>query len=43
MISMTVPGIVQLLQSVIFNLLYLDILLTDSWLPSLFYGQASVG
>ncbi len=36
MISMPVPGIVQLIQKVILNFIYIDILLTDLWLPQLF-------
>jgi hypothetical protein len=33
MISMPVPGIVQLIQQVLLNFIYVDILLTDMWLP----------
>jgi len=33
MISMPVPGIVQLIQQVLLNFIYVDILLTDLWLP----------
>ena len=36
MISLTVPGIVQLVTSVLINFIYVDILLTDLWLPQLF-------
>jgi hypothetical protein len=36
MISMPVPGIVQLIQQVLLNFIYVDILLTDMWLPQLF-------
>ena len=36
MISMPVPGIVQLIQQVLLNFIYVDILLTDLWLPYLF-------
>jgi hypothetical protein len=36
MISMPVPGIVQLIQQVLLNFIYVDILLTDLWLPQLF-------
>jgi hypothetical protein len=35
MISMPVPGIVQLIQRVLLNFIYVDILLTDMWLPQL--------
>jgi hypothetical protein len=37
MISMPVPGIVQLVQAVLLNFIYLDILLTDLWIPSIFH------
>jgi hypothetical protein len=33
MISMPVPGIVQIVQSVLLNFIYLDVLLTDMWMP----------
>ena len=33
MISMPVPGIVQIVQVVLLNFIYLDILLTDLWIP----------
>ncbi len=36
---MTVPGIVQLLQSIFYNLIYVDILITDAWIPRIFYGM----
>jgi hypothetical protein len=36
MISMPVPGIVQMVQTVLLNFIYLDILLTDFWVPKLF-------
>ncbi len=39
MISLTVPGIVQLVTSVLINFIYVDILLTDLWLPQLFYSD----
>jgi hypothetical protein len=35
---MPVPGIVQLIQQVLLNFIYVDILLTDMWLPQLFMG-----
>jgi hypothetical protein len=38
MISLSVPGIVQMFQSVLYNLVYMDILMTDKWLPKLLYG-----
>ena len=34
MISMPVPGIVQTVQAVLLNFIYLDILLTDFWIPN---------
>ena len=39
MISMPVPGIVQLIQQVLLNFIYVDILLTDLWLPQMFMTQ----
>jgi hypothetical protein len=36
---MSVPGIVQLVTSVLINFIYVDILLTDLWLPQLFQDQ----
>jgi hypothetical protein len=36
MISLPVPGIVQLIQQVLLNFIYVDILLTDMWLSQLF-------
>jgi len=36
MISMPVPGIVQMVQTVLLNFIYLDILLTDFWVPMIF-------
>jgi hypothetical protein len=39
MISLTVPGIAQLVTSVLINFIYVDILLTDLWLPQLFEGS----
>jgi len=38
---MTVPGIVMILNSVLMNLINMDILLSDLWLPDLFYGPYS--
>jgi hypothetical protein len=32
LISITVPGIAQIIQAVILKFLYLDILMTDEWL-----------
>ena len=40
MISMPVPGIVQMVQAVLLNFIYLDILLTDYWIPKLFKTTA---
>ena len=36
MISMAVPGIVQLMLQVLVNFLYFDLLYTDLWLPYMF-------
>jgi hypothetical protein len=38
MISMPVPGIVQTVQSVLLNFIYVDILLTDMWMPQLIFS-----
>jgi hypothetical protein len=35
---MPVPGIAQICQKVLLNLLYVDILMTEKWLPQLFEG-----
>jgi hypothetical protein len=39
MISMPVPGVAQILLQVLLNLVYLDLLMTDLWLPSLFQSS----
>jgi hypothetical protein len=39
MISMNVPGIVKLLQSVMINMIFMDLFLTDQWQPEIFYGS----
>ena len=36
MISMSVPGIAQLIQQVFLNLIYVDLLWAEYWLPQLF-------
>jgi hypothetical protein len=38
MISMPVPGLVQLINNVIMSFIYVDIFLSDKWMPQLFYG-----
>jgi hypothetical protein len=38
MISMPVPGMVQLINNVIMSFIYVDIFLSDKWMPQLFYG-----
>ena len=38
MISMPVPGLVQIVQSVLLNLIYADILLTDKWMPQMIFS-----
>ena len=38
MISMPVPGMVQLINNVIMSFIYVDIFLSDQWLPQLIYG-----
>jgi hypothetical protein len=39
MISISVPGVAQLLLSVLYNLIFVDILYTDDWLIKMFYGD----
>jgi hypothetical protein len=39
LISCNVPGIVQTLQSVLLNLIQMDFLMTDLWLPQQFYQK----
>jgi len=41
MISMPVPGIVQMIQAVLLNFIYVDILLTDMWMPQLIFSSNS--
>jgi hypothetical protein len=41
LISMSVPGIVQLVTSVLINFIYVDILLTDLWIPEIFNEETS--
>jgi hypothetical protein len=44
LISISVPGITQIVQSVLLNFIYLDILQTDKWLIPLIYGKSqSIG
>jgi hypothetical protein len=42
MISMPVPGMVQLINNVIMSFIYVDIFLSDQWMPELFYGLERV-
>jgi predicted PurR-regulated permease PerM len=39
LISISVPGIATLINSVLLNLIYLDILMTDRWLAPLFTDE----
>lgn len=39
LVSLPVPGIAQMIQSVMLNFIYLDILMTDKWLIPLIYGS----
>jgi len=39
LISMPVPGIAQILQQVLLNLFYVDILMTEEWLPDIFENK----
>jgi hypothetical protein len=41
-ISMPVPGMVQLVNNVIMSFIYVDIFLSDQWLPELIYGVERV-
>ena len=43
LISLNVPGIVQLVTSVLINFIYVDILLTDLWIPKIFNEENSLG
>lgn len=43
LISLSVPGIVQLVTSVLINFIYVDILLTDLWIPKIFNEENSSG
>ncbi len=36
MLSISVPGISQIMQQVIVNFIYIDILMTEKWIPYLF-------
>jgi hypothetical protein len=42
MISMPVPGMVQLVNNIIMSFIYVDIFLSDQWMPELFYGLERV-
>jgi hypothetical protein len=35
---MPVPGMVQLINNVVMSFIYVDIFLSDQWMPQLFYG-----
>ncbi len=39
---MPVPGVVQILLQVMLNIIFVDILMTDKWLPQLFLRPDSV-
>jgi hypothetical protein len=41
LISMPVPGMVQLINNVVMSFIYVDIFLSDKWMPELFYGSES--
>lgn len=36
LISISVPGLVQLVLAVLLNFIYFDVLLTDLWMPRIF-------
>ena len=42
LISLPVPGIVQLINKVIMSFIYVDIFLSDQWMPELFYGKINI-
>jgi hypothetical protein len=42
MISMPVPGMVQLINNIIMSFIYVDIFLSDKWIPELLYGMERV-
>jgi hypothetical protein len=39
---MPVPGMVQLINNVVMSFIYVDIFLSDQWMPQLFYGLERV-
>jgi hypothetical protein len=39
MISLSVPGVVQLISQVLYSLIFMDILQTDKWLNKYFKGE----
>ncbi|TNV86972.1 hypothetical protein FGO68_gene4936 [Halteria grandinella] len=40
-ISISVPGLVQMIQSTFLSFIYMDLLQTDKWLPKLFFSEQS--
>jgi hypothetical protein len=38
---MPVPGMVQLINNVVISFIYVDIFLSDKWMPDLIYGSES--
>jgi len=42
MISLPVPGIVQLVNNVMLSLIYIDIFLSDMWMTQIFYGKDKI-
>ena len=42
MISIPVPGMVQLINNLIMSLIYVDIFHSDKWIPQVFYGLERV-
>jgi hypothetical protein len=42
LIALPVPGMVQLINAVIMNFIYVDIFLSDLWMSELFYGVERV-
>ena len=39
MVSISVPGITQIVQSVLLNIIFVDVLFTEQWVPTLIYSS----
>jgi hypothetical protein len=42
LISLSVPGMAQLINYVMMSFIYVDIFMSDQWMPDLFYGMEGV-